>query len=84
MLNYLIVPPSIIERGLEECSTDIHYSCFHQMFRLTADRGSLRHDDRLDAVAYWVERNRWMSTHTQWKSSGSRKLEKFLVEYVVG
>jgi len=32
---------------------------FYQMTRLTADRGALRHDDRLDAlsmaVAYWSE-----------------------------
>lgn len=33
------------------------YSLFHQMTRLTRDRGSLRHDDRLDALAIgctWV------------------------------
>lgn len=36
-----------------------YYSLFYQMTRLTKDRGSLRHDDRLDAlaiaVAYWVQ-----------------------------
>jgi hypothetical protein len=35
------------------------YSMFYQMTRLTRERGALRHDDRLDAlagaVAYWVE-----------------------------
>ena len=35
------------------------YSLIHQMSRLTRERGSLDHDDRLDAVAqgveYWVE-----------------------------
>ena len=35
------------------------FSLFYQMTRITKDRGSLRHDDRLDAlsigVAYWVE-----------------------------
>lgn len=35
------------------------YSLFYQLTHLTKDRGSLRHDDRLDAlsmaVAYWVD-----------------------------
>lgn len=35
------------------------YSLFYQLTHLTKDRGSLKHDDRLDAlamaVAYWVE-----------------------------
>lgn len=35
------------------------YSLFYQMTRITGDRGSLSHDDRLDALAiavnYWVE-----------------------------
>lgn len=38
---------------------DASYSLFYQMTRLTRDKGSLRHDDRLDALAgavrYWVE-----------------------------
>ena len=37
----------------------LKYQLFHQMTRLTADRGALGHDDRLDALAiavnYWVE-----------------------------
>lgn len=35
------------------------YSCFHQMSRITAERGCLTHDDRLDALSlaaeYWEE-----------------------------
>lgn len=35
------------------------FQLFHQLTRITRDRGSLRHDDRLDAlamaVAYWTE-----------------------------
>jgi hypothetical protein len=35
------------------------YRLFHQMTRITRDRGALAHDDRLDAlagaVAFWVE-----------------------------
>lgn len=37
----------------------MRYSLFYQMTRLTKDKGSLQHDDRLDALAiavnYWVE-----------------------------
>jgi len=38
---------------------DLKYKLFYQLTRLTRDKGSLIHDDRLDAlsiaVAYWVE-----------------------------
>ena len=41
------------------------YQLFYQMSRITFDKGALRHDDRLDAlaiaVAYWVEH---MESHT--------------------
>jgi len=37
----------------------LSYQLFYQMSRITKDRGSLRHDDRLDALsiaaAYWVD-----------------------------
>jgi len=40
-------------------SDNILYSLFYQMSRITFDKGALRHDDRLDALAiacgYWVE-----------------------------
>jgi len=39
--------------------TWMKYQLFHQLTRITKDRGSLLHDDRLDvlaeAVAYWIE-----------------------------
>lgn len=54
--NLLVVHPDLIgqdmqlaaERSLELRKT---YSLFYQMARITRDRGSLIHDDRLDAVA---------------------------------
>lgn len=59
MQHRLIVDPRVIEHDYQSSEQDIKYSCFYQMTRLTADRGSLAHDDRLDAlagaVAYWVE-----------------------------
>ena len=54
----LIVDQKIIERDFES-SKDVKYSLFYQMTRITKDRGSLIHDDRLDALAmavsYWTE-----------------------------
>lgn len=42
-----------------ETALDVRYSLFYQLTRITKDRGALRNDDRLDALAiavsYWVE-----------------------------
>ncbi len=64
----LVVDPSVIELDYKTSieTTDskgkskLPYSLFYQMTRLTKDRGSLVHDDRLDALAigvgYFTER----------------------------
>lgn len=87
MQHRLVVDPSVIESDLQTCEHDLSYSCFHQMSRLTVDRGSLRHDDRLDALAmavgYWVEQMDADSTEVE-KQRQSEELEKFLQAYVVG
>jgi len=53
----LIVSPQLIRQDFD--TTDANYQLFHQMTRITKDKGSLRNDDRLDAlsiaVAYWIE-----------------------------
>lgn len=64
----LIVDPKVIERDYDTSvgyagevggERAEKYSLFYQMSRLTRDRGSLLHDDRLDALSivihYWVE-----------------------------
>lgn len=60
----LIVSEDVVamdEDSLTQHSADkrITYSFFHQLSKITRDRGSLRHDDRLDAVEgavrYWVK-----------------------------
>lgn len=60
----LVILPSVVKQDYDstrEMPTDkqLTYQLFHQMTRITKDRGSLRHDDRLDALAiaitYWVE-----------------------------
>lgn len=67
----LVVCSSVIEAdyaSVEHYSPDEQqgYRLFYQMTRLTADRGSLAHDDRLDAVAgavaYWT---RTMARNTE-------------------
>jgi len=54
----LVVDMALIRRDFDSAK-DPMYSLFYQMTRITKDRGSLRHDDRLDAVEgavrYWVE-----------------------------
>jgi hypothetical protein len=53
---------SVSGDGIIEEKGGVMFSLFYQMTRITKDRGSLRHDDRLDALAigvsYWVE---WMA-----------------------
>lgn len=54
----LIIDEGLINRD-HDSAADASYALFYQMTRITRERGSLRHDDRLDAlamaVAYWVE-----------------------------
>jgi len=55
----LVVDQALIERDYRTAETDIKYSLFYQMTRITKDRGALVHDDRLDAVEgavrYWTK-----------------------------
>ena len=54
-----------IETLLRSSGDNSLYQLFYQMSRITFDKGALRHDDRLDALAiavgYWVEH---MEQHT--------------------
>lgn len=60
----LIIDRQLIERDYESTKSypaeaQNSYRLFYQMTRLTREKGALRHDDRLDAVAgavaYWLE-----------------------------
>lgn len=60
----LVIDPSIIEKdykSIQRYDSEVRRSksLIYQMSRLTRDKGCLRHDDRLDAlamaVAYWTE-----------------------------
>lgn len=87
MQNRLVIDPKVITDDLAKCEQDLTYSLFYQMSRLTLDRGSLRHDDRLDAVAmavaYWLTQ---MDADAKVLEAirQEEELEKFLMEYVVG
>jgi hypothetical protein len=60
----LVVDPKVIEKDYNTVQdypveSQARYMLFHQMTRITKDRGALIHDDRLDAlqmaVQYWVD-----------------------------
>lgn len=60
----LVVDRAVIEQDLRDAeaagSEGISYSLFHQFTRVTRERNSLAHDDRLEAlqmaVGYWLDR----------------------------
>ena len=61
----LIINETVIERDVSDCARyaardRLTYSLFYQMAKITIDRGSLVHDDRLDAlegaVRYWQDK----------------------------
>lgn len=55
----LIIDAGVVRKDMQLYSEDSFKSLFYQMTRLTKDRGSLKHDDRIDvlamAVAWFVE-----------------------------
>lgn len=55
----LVVSRSVIEDDLKVARAERDYSLFYQLTRITKDRGSLSHDDKVEAVAgavfYWVD-----------------------------
>jgi hypothetical protein len=67
------------------------YQLFYQLTRITRDRGSLAHDDRLDAlaiaVAYWVEQMSRSTEHSEKDHERDlleKELEKFMSNFGVG
>jgi len=60
----LVIDPEVIKNDFETVQrypheSQLKYSLFYQLSRLTRDKGAITHDDRLDAlsiaVSYWVE-----------------------------
>jgi hypothetical protein len=87
MQHRLIIDPKVITDDLEQCEQDLSYSLFYQLSRLTADRGSLRHDDRLDAlamaVAYWLAQMDADASSLE-AIRREEELEEFLIKYITG
>lgn len=79
----LVIDERLIKKDYETAENP-RYSLFYQMTRLTHDKGSLAHDDRLDALAgavgYWVEQmaqDADMSVKEHNEAMFDRELEKF-------
>lgn len=81
---------NVAEDGIVEEAGGVQFSLFYQLTRITKDRGSLRHDDRLDAlsigVAYWVEamaRDEGKAEEDHKAALLDKELENFM-EHVTG
>jgi hypothetical protein len=79
----LVVDAKLIEKDYK--SGEAANQLFYQMTRLTRDRGSLKHDDRLDAVAqacaYWIEslsRDTDQAANEHMERLRDQDLEKFM------
>ena len=79
----LIVDDKLIKDDYRD--TELKHQLFYQMTRLTSDRGSLAHDDRIDALSiavnYWVEvmdRDAQMALEDHREEQLDEELEKFM------
>lgn len=89
MQHRLVVDESVVKKDLES-SSDIKMSLFYQLTRITRERGSLAHDDKIDAlaiaVAYWVklmsqEADRGLHEHKE--QLLQKELDRFM-EHAIG
>lgn len=90
MQHRLVVCPSVIEadlKSVEGLQTDDGptYRLFYQLTHITRDKGALRHDDRVDALAgavgYWVDsmsRNVAMTAKERDDDAKDRMLDEWL------
>jgi len=83
----LIVPIDVIQRDLKDIELEHTrcYSLFYQLTHLTKEKGCLKHDDRLDAlaggVAYWVEsmgRDDLVAHTDHLRDAADQSIEEFL------
>ena len=73
----------------EDFKNEPDHQLFRQMTRLTRDRGSLRHDDAIDALAicanYWIERldrDQQLSYNQHKEELLDQELEKFMEQSI--
>ena len=86
----LIVDERVVRKDEKVAISDRNYSLFYQMTRMCKERGALRHDDKLDAlamaVAYWVEamgRDESESLEAHKQEMLDRELERFMENQVL-
>ena len=89
----LIVNEEVVRREQKLIENDeklIHYNLFYQMTRLTKDRGSLKHDDKIDALAgavqYWLNSMSRDETEAvaDWKANDLEKSINDFLGHVLG
>lgn len=91
----LVIDPKVIQgdyNSVSEYATDSrsNFLLFHQLSRITKEKGALRHDDRLDALAigvnYWVQalaQDSEVKVKERHEDKLAAELEKFM-ENVLG
>ena len=50
----LVISYDVVKADIRQHMKDMQYSLFHQLTRITKERGALRHDDALDVLAMAV------------------------------
>lgn len=86
----LIFDRKVVEDDLEVLDEDLSRSLFYQMTRLTREKGALKHDDRLDALAilvrYWLDALEQDSIRSkkQWERREVDKELKVFMDHAVG
>lgn len=87
MSHKLVVNRSVIEDDYRVYERQQTYSLFYQMTRLSKDKNSLAHDDRLDAVtmavSYWLDRMD-INVDEQDKEEKDRILDDWLEYGILG
>lgn len=85
----LVVSKELVKKDFTESMDKFGYQLFYQMSRITKDKGSLRHDDRLEALAmacgYWVlqmERDEDIAAEQHRTELLHKELDKFIVAAV--
>lgn len=82
----LVVDPGVIERDFKSVQKlpperQAEYMLIYQLTRVTRERGALRHDDRLDALAmavgFWTEKM-GLDQHEELRKRHDERYEEFM------
>lgn len=81
MRHKLVVAEDVIVRDIQQANNDQRYSLFYQMTRMTADKGALAIDDRIDALAMAIDW--WMKAVARDDVKEAEKVAQEQVEKMV-